>query len=378
MKYKLYSAQDVADLLGVKLDTIQRYVRTRHGRGMRIGQSGQFSEADVEFFIQQLRLAAHVKQKPKVLLLPDALSQAANHSEEAAGITFRGSTFSYSEIQTWAMRLAENLLRQGVLPGERVVVLLPNSIEFIVSCFAVWKAGAILVAEDPAIRKEALAHILQDAAPSALIVARPVAERLRSVAPYLRGVNVILVNDRADSLSGLGELRVEPLDAVLVSESADDGGNRFPCTNPADIACISYGSGTTSKPKGTLHTHESWLADAACIKNRHKLTGSTAGIIPQALHHPQAFRHLLACLLAGARIHLPSESFGLKTPFGPAMPAIFRSMWRSSRPCLARFAKLQKLVPLPSPRKRTKRLLNCAPLQGSNNPGSRPPNRAAA
>jgi long-chain acyl-CoA synthetase len=307
MNLKLHSAQEVADLIGIKLDTLYRYVRSGRVRGMKIGKSWKFSESDLQEFIQQHRQDGPASQ-PKALLLPDILSNAATMPGTQAGITFQGAEISYAEIHARAARLADSLLAEGLRPGDRVLLLLPSCIEFVISCFAVWKAGGVLVPEDPAIKSENLAHILQDSTPSALIVDRAVAERLDSVAQALEKVKVIFVKDRTFALSGLDHLQVESLDAVLEGE-VEARVNHFPHGRPTDVASISYTSGTTGRPKGVMHTHESWLAGVSFTKDYHGLTHRDTIVIPLPLHHGLAFRQILAYVLAGAPILLASDIY---------------------------------------------------------------------
>jgi acyl-CoA synthetase (AMP-forming)/AMP-acid ligase II len=108
--------------------------------------------------------------------------------------------------------LADSMLSHGVAPGDRVLILLSNSLEFVVGCFAAWKAGAVLVPENPAIKDEDLRHVLQDYAPQALILDRDVAERLEAQHCGLENVRVVYIKNRTFTLSGL--------DAVLESKGS--------------------------------------------------------------------------------------------------------------------------------------------------------------
>ncbi len=143
------------------------------------------------------------------------------------------------------------------------MVLLANSLEFIVSCFAVWKAGAILVPEDPAIKRENLSHILRDARPGSLIVERNIAEGLDTVAELVEGVRVVFVKDRTFALSGLNHIAVESLDAILESESAVDV-TRVAGGQSHDVASITYTSGSTGAAQGS-DAHERELAGGSVV-----------------------------------------------------------------------------------------------------------------
>jgi excisionase family DNA binding protein len=308
MNNKLNSAQQVADLIGIKVDTLYRYARSGQIRGMKIGKSWKFSDADLQDFFQDRRHFATPGEAQSVLLLPDILENAAAAFGAQGGIIVRGAEFSYAAVNAMSDRLAHCLAASGVVPGDRVMALLGNSLEFVVSCFAVWKAGAILVPDDPAIKSESLGRILEDAAPSALILERNAAEALETAGLGLESVKVVLVKDRTFALSGLDQMNVESLDAVLESE-VETGFNRKVGGQPGDIASITYTSGTTGCPKGVMHTHESWLAGALFTRDYNQLTKRDTIVIPLPLHHGLAFRQILAYVLAGARILLASDIY---------------------------------------------------------------------
>jgi excisionase family DNA binding protein len=307
MNIKLSSAQEVASLLGIKVDTLYRYARSGKIRGMKIGKSWKFSDVDLQDFLQDQRHFV-TTQESQAVLLPDILSHSASVAGGQGGIIFRGAEVPYAEINALADRLANCLLASGVLPGDRVMVLLNNSLEFVLSCFAVWKAGAILVPEDPGIKSDNLAYILRDAAPTALMVERAVAEGLDTLGEGLKSVKLVIVKDRTFALTGLEQVRVESLDAVLQSEEAAVVHGRA-AGHPGDIASITYTSGTTGLPKGVMNTHESWLAGASFTRDYHQLTKRDTMVIPLPLHHGLAFRQILAYVLTGARILLASDIY---------------------------------------------------------------------
>ncbi len=67
MTTRLYSAPDVASLLGIELDTLYRYARRGKLKGLKIGKLWRFAEADVEDFLQSQRYSTVLKLAEKSL-----------------------------------------------------------------------------------------------------------------------------------------------------------------------------------------------------------------------------------------------------------------------------------------------------------------------
>jgi excisionase family DNA binding protein len=72
MNLELHSAQQVADLLKIEVDTLYRYARKGRIQGMKIGKAWRFSTADVQQFLEQQRYFVPANEVNGVLL-PDVL-----------------------------------------------------------------------------------------------------------------------------------------------------------------------------------------------------------------------------------------------------------------------------------------------------------------
>jgi long-chain acyl-CoA synthetase len=69
---------------------------------------------------------------------------------------------SFAQLDDLSDRFARSLIRQGLERGDRVAIMLPNSIQFVVAAFGLWKAGAVLVQVNPLYRGRDLAFNLKD------------------------------------------------------------------------------------------------------------------------------------------------------------------------------------------------------------------------
>jgi acyl-CoA synthetase (AMP-forming)/AMP-acid ligase II len=232
--------------------------------------------------------------------LPDLLHRAVDQSR-GSGVVCGATRWSYADIDSVSDRLARALIRAGVAPGDRVVTLLPNCVEFLLAAFGVWKARSVFVPEFTGIPPNALARILADAQPTVLIVDRPVAERLEEMSDSLRGIKAVFVKERTCELSDVDGITVESLNFILESDVRSKVS--LPAAgSPNEVASITYTSGSTGTSKGVMHSHESWLAAAEFTRDFVGIYEHDAIVIPLPLHHGLAFRHMLAYFLANATV----------------------------------------------------------------------------
>ena len=109
---------------------------------------------------------------------------------------------SYAEIDLYSDRLASRLMAHDIRPGDRVMIGLPNSADFIIACFAVWKVRAVVVALDPCTMAANLRSILENIEPTALIAERGFAEKVLETPASLRLFHVFFLTDHCGSVIG--------------------------------------------------------------------------------------------------------------------------------------------------------------------------------
>jgi len=161
--------------------------------------------------------------------------------------------WSYAELDAQANRIAHVLVEDfGFVPGNRVLLRAPNSAMHAACWFGVIKAGGIAVGTMPLLRSRELVEILNKAQIShALCDARLVGEldAARARSPSLRHV-AVFGGEADDDLNA--RMRAKPTTFSAVDTHRDD------------VALIAFTSGTTGKPKGTVHFHRDLLAICDC------------------------------------------------------------------------------------------------------------------
>ena len=102
-------------------------------------------------------------------LVPDIVKSGADRFGDRLAVSDPRGQLTYQELETTTGRLASLLLGLDIGQGERIVVVLPNSIQFVQAHFGALRAGAVSVPCDSAITKDNLRAICQSCQPRVLI-----------------------------------------------------------------------------------------------------------------------------------------------------------------------------------------------------------------
>jgi len=149
-----------------------------------------------------------------------------------------GRWLTRGELWRASRGFAGLLLDRGIAPGDRVMLLLPNGLEFAICYYGALMAGAIVVPANPLSGPDDVGFLLRDADPR-LIVTR---QRLAALAGDRETVVV-------DGNGLLEELAARPA-------------ARLPRPDPEAVAAIVYTGGTTGAPRGVMLTHRNLVANA--------------------------------------------------------------------------------------------------------------------
>jgi 2-aminobenzoate-CoA ligase len=161
---------------------------------------------------------------------------------------------TYTQLFTQANRLANVLVREmGLKPGNRVLLRGPNNPMMAACWFAVMKAGGVCVATMPLLRAKELTDIITKAEVTHALCDKRLEEDLQTAAqscPTLTSIKY-WYDQSPDSIDSL--VTKQQLWFTNVPTSADD------------VALIAFTSGTTGKPKGTMHFHRDVVAMCDCF-----------------------------------------------------------------------------------------------------------------
>ena len=178
---------------------------------------------------------------------------------EKPALVWNGGSLAWAELEQLASGFAQQLTVQGVEPGDRVALLMPNGWPFVAAFFGILKVGATTAPLSADLKKEELAEFLADLKPKRVI------EEVRPVKGVWRATR-----------------------------------------RPSAPAVIVYTSGSTGRPKGALFSHAAltfanrvWGGMVMSIRNDDVVLG----VLPFS-HNYGMYAGLLAPLLAGATVAL--------------------------------------------------------------------------
>lgn len=200
------------------------------------------------------------------MLVQDFLEHSAQRLPGKLCLVCDGQRLTYGQVDAMANRLAHALRAHGVQRGDRVAIFLPNSVEAVVSIFAVLKAGGVFTVVNHTTKEPKLGYILANCQASALITAgrhQAMAARLAAAVPSLH--TVVLTG------AAPAELPSFPQDDRSLSYEQIQQDPTAPAGRPArvgidrDLACLIYTSGSTGDPKGVMSDHSNVVFAAGSI-----------------------------------------------------------------------------------------------------------------
>jgi fatty-acyl-CoA synthase len=181
-------------------------------------------------------------------------------------VIFYDSALTFGQFKDEAERLAGFLQQDcGVAPGDRVLLVMQNSPQFIVSYYAILRANAVVVPVNPMSVTTELEHYLQDSGARTALVAQEVFPQLQPLTG--RHLTNIVVAAYADYISQTTDIRlpeavsmprqdIRGAGITLWSDALARARRPGPLTmGPDDLCVIPYSSGTTGRPKGCMLTH---------------------------------------------------------------------------------------------------------------------------
>ncbi len=220
-----------------------------------------------------------------------AIATAARDRPDAVAVADSTRSITYSQLVAEAGTLAALLSRNGIERNDRIVIQLPNCVEFATLTIACLEVGAIPVMALPAFRRAELEYLLSFSDAKAI-----------AIAPEYRGFDHAALARELKSRLILSTL---PAEGCVPMHEHDDTSRPIGSSarDPFDVALFLLSGGTTGMPKLIPRTHADFLYNARESAAVCGITSESRILIalPAAHNFPLACPGLLGALLSGAR-----------------------------------------------------------------------------
>ncbi len=209
--------------------------------------------------------------------LVEMFDTAAARYADRPCLEFLGRSWRYRDVARMVAGFAAGLQSIGVQPGDRVGLCLPNSVHYVVSYFAILRAGAVVVNFNPLAVQSEMANQARDAGVGVMITTdlAPILERtlaLRDakaaaklvICPFASGLPV--PKRIAFALFKRTMIQPIPKGEITWGQLVSHAPGRAATAKPDDLALLQYTGGTTGVPKGVMLTHANLTANAAQVR----------------------------------------------------------------------------------------------------------------
>lgn len=225
-------------------------------------------------------------------VLPFILEDKAALMGDAPLIVGEGE-LSYREARDKAAALAGGLASLGVERGDRVLTMLPNTVEAVIAFLGIAWAGAIGVPVNTAYKGDILRYVMSDADARVLIIDAEYLPVFTEVAAEITGVSSVVVVGETRDVPGR---RVVPWDDVLASSPAPRAD-----VTPGDIQAIMYTSGTTGQSKGVMVPYHQAYQYANPHTTHFQVEGEVIYVTLPLFHIGGQWQGIYAAMLANGR-----------------------------------------------------------------------------
>jgi long-chain acyl-CoA synthetase len=193
---------------------------------------------------------------------------------EYTAVYYEGREFTNLERLRHAERLAAVFLSYGVRPGDRVVVMMPNSPDVTAAFHAVWRIGAVIVPLPPQLLAAEVGYVLAHSGARVVLSCPTLVPRLRTAMSGAPDVEHLLTIGPADGAEDI-KPRLSAVEPIRTFYQCPDD----------ELALLLYTSGTTGNPKGVMLTHGNLRTNALAVAEYYRPAPQTMTLHVLPLSH---------------------------------------------------------------------------------------------
>ncbi len=200
--------------------------------------------------------------------MPLALARTGRELPDKTALIFIDAKISYKQLNDMANRFANALIAMGIKPGDKVAMLLPNMPQLVAAVYGAWRAGAVVVMNNPLYTDPELEYQFNNSESTFLVTLDLLGPRMIALKPKTKIKNIVIAHIR-DHLK-FPKKQLLPIVAKDKHRNIPPTANvhewtdilkKYPATDPKipidfeGLACLQYTGGTTGVSKGVMLTH---------------------------------------------------------------------------------------------------------------------------
>ncbi len=248
------------------------------------------------------------KRLPRSLSVPETtlpynLEVTARRYPRNRAIVYYGKALTYADLATEVERLAGFLQRRlGVARGDRVLLCMQNSPQFVIAYYAILRADAVVVPVNPMNRAGEMEHLVADTGAKTALFGQELLPVMQVVLAQGRLPNAVVAaySDYADENFDLpipdavraparsaADIAAMGIANVFVWRDALAAHERPgpALATPDDYAVFPYSSGTTGHPKGCMHTHRTVMTTLVGGEEWNPMPADATHLVTLPLFH---------------------------------------------------------------------------------------------
>ncbi|WP_196138869.1 class I adenylate-forming enzyme family protein [Aliikangiella sp. G2MR2-5] len=221
--------------------------------------------------------------------LPAQLRSIASRFPDNVALLEKSDNVSYLQLEELIDRAGSYLKSTGVTTGDRVAIVMDNSIDYVVAFYAIWKVGGIVVALNPLSKLHEIEKLLTQSGASCLILDKASLEDISKLKAL--DIRIITRTKQEDESITCWQSVVEHESDGLWFDAKGE-----------DLAQIIYTSGTTGNPKGVLLSHANLMSNMVDIIDYLALTENDAVLNVLPFHYCYGNSVLHTHLCVGGKV----------------------------------------------------------------------------
>lgn len=220
--------------------------------------------------------------------LSDLFCEVATHRAEQPAISNTKSTWTYQDLHSAAQRISDQIKSHSEYePGNRVILLVPNSIEYIAAFYGILLSGGVVVPLPANIESGTLQKVIESTE-AFYIISTP---QLLKRRPELQSLQSETICNHEDQLQSKQSLQITP-----AAKTTDH------------LAAIFFTSGSSGTPKGVMLTHSNLISNAQSIQEYLDLNADERPLCVLPFHHAFGNSVLQSHILLGSHLILGANA----------------------------------------------------------------------